>query len=442
MSFETQNDQRFKAYLNELIHDWGKTLTILGISLVPVFFALDLFIAPPELYEKFFIYRMVPTVCLGIQLLVLKFTKPGSKSYISGYVVVFSISIAIIMMTVDLGGFTSPYYAGVNLAIFAVTIMLPWGAVRSAICGFGIIAIYVAINIVGHTDGFRIQDAINNLFFMNATVILSTAINHARFKLIESEYYLRIELKEARDALWGEMKIAKKIQQSLLPENIELGNYALTAFMSPADEVGGDYYDFIQTRFGESWVAIGDVSGHGVESGLIMMMTQTSIYSIVNSIPGYKPSEVLTYTNTVIRNNISRLSINRFMTIFAIKLDDAGLTVAGKHMDIFIHRKKTNTVDSVNIEGTWLCLARDISDFLQDYFIPIESGDTVLLFTDGVTEAINVDGDMFGEEKLMDFFAKNVHLDEGQLVKRIFNEVVTYQDKQLDDITILVLRKL
>ncbi|MCP4610030.1 MAG: response regulator, partial [Planctomycetes bacterium] len=89
----------------------------------------------------------------------------------------------------------------------------------------------------------------------------------------------RDQIVKARDALWGEMELAKKIQTVLLPEEPKISGYKIAAHMEPADEVGGDYYDVINFE-GKDWLVIGDVSGHGVPSGLVMMMVQTAIHTV------------------------------------------------------------------------------------------------------------------------------------------------------------------
>ncbi|MCP4610029.1 MAG: response regulator, partial [Planctomycetes bacterium] len=89
----------------------------------------------------------------------------------------------------------------------------------------------------------------------------------------------RDQIIKARDAIWGEMELAKKIQTVLLPEEPKISGYEIAAHMEPADEVGGDYYDVINFE-GKDWLVIGDVSGHGVPSGLVMMMVQTAIHTV------------------------------------------------------------------------------------------------------------------------------------------------------------------
>jgi len=88
-----------------------------------------------------------------------------------------------------------------------------------------------------------------------------------------------------------EMEIASNIQSALLPRNPSIKGYEISTYMMPADEVGGDYYDIINVA-NRDWIIIGDVSGHGVPAGLIMMMVQTCIHNTLNIFPEISPSEL------------------------------------------------------------------------------------------------------------------------------------------------------
>jgi len=139
------------------------------------------------------------------------------------------------------------------------------------------------------------RDVPEPMFFTVGVAVLSVVNTHIKHRHMREEFFLRFrlmsshwqlersqkDLRQARDALWGEMEIAKRIQTSLLPTIRQVNGFEVSAKMLPAQEVGGDYYDVIVTQRGELWVTIGDVSGHGVESGLIMMMTQTSVSTSV-----------------------------------------------------------------------------------------------------------------------------------------------------------------
>jgi sigma-B regulation protein RsbU (phosphoserine phosphatase) len=222
---------------------------------------------------------------------------------------------------------------------------------------------------------------------------------------MEANKYLgqsREELEQARDALWGQMEIAKRIRTSLLPDETRMmGFYRTAATMEPAAEVGGDYYDLIPKKTGELWVTIGDVSGHDVEAGLIMMMTQTSVSSLVRNKRSLKPSVILGAVNSIIKENISRLGSDHYMSIFLICLDKSGtITVSGKHQDIVVYRSNLKKIEVIPTEGTWIGIFEDIRKYLSDVSVPIDKGDIVLLFTDGVTEAANKQGELFGQKLL------------------------------------------
>lgn len=434
-------DQPFKHFIHQIVHDWSKITAALAFVLVPLFFILDYFTLPHQLLPKFAGYRIIGTFIPLFQYFVIKHSQPGKISYIHGYIVTLVVGGVIAIMTIDLGGFDSSYYAGLNLVIIGVNLLLPWEAVHSAINGLMLVLLYFLLNLFTDTD-YETTSIINNLFFMIGTVIIAVSINYVRYKLIRQEFFLRTELRKARDALWGEMKLAKKIQTSILPKNDRFGEYQVAAVMLPAEEVGGDYYDFFETASGEKWVTIGDVSGHGVESGLIMMMTQTSIVSVLDSNPGLKPSKLLSSINKIIRNNINRLEVERYMTLMAIHLADNGLCLAGKHTDILILRESDSSVDVISTEGTWIGITDDIEEYIKNVEIPLNSGDTILLYTDGATEAKNTDGEMFGDERLITSFKSHAGLPAGDIVQSILLDIIEYQNGQDDDITLLVIKKI
>jgi serine phosphatase RsbU (regulator of sigma subunit) len=430
----------FQQYLIDIIHLWSKTLTTIGYTLVPIFFILDYFMMPPDLLPKFAAYRIIATVIVLIQYFILSNTRPSKLSLIHAYFTSFVVSLTIVFMTVDLGGLNSGYYAGLNLVIIAVNLLIPWAWYHSAINGCITIIMYIILNLLT-PQPYSFSILIQNLYFLSSTVIIATSINYVRFKLIKEEFSLRAQLKTARDALWGEMEIAKRIQTTLLPNKEKIGNYEISTLMIPAAEVGGDYFDILETKAGEKWITIGDVSGHGVESGLIMMMTQTSLFSIINQKAGKKPSDVLNETNFIIKENISRLGGDHYMTISAIRLDVDKITVSGRHQDILVYRSHKGCVESFPIKGTWLGILNDIKNYLFDVDINIDKGDIVLLFTDGVTEAANANGELFGQERLEKALEKYSGLPLQGIISNIVREVADYQIEQEDDITLVIFKR-
>jgi serine phosphatase RsbU (regulator of sigma subunit) len=251
----------------------------------------------------------------------------------------------------------------------------------------------------------------------------------------------RTELKTARDALWGEMEVAKRIQTSLLPEDRWVGSYQVAARMVPATEVGGDYYDIVDAGDGRHWVAIGDVSGHGVESGLVMMMTQTSILSLVRENPGLGPAQVFREVNGVLTENISRLRASRYMTLNVVRLEKTGFTMAGKHQDVLVWRPATGRVETVVNEGCWIGVVPDTRDYSRDLFVPLRTGDVALFYTDGATESMNAQGEMYGQERLMAAFARVAERPLVPALDALFAEIGAFRAEQDDDVTMLVVRK-
>jgi sigma-B regulation protein RsbU (phosphoserine phosphatase) len=443
LSFEDQeiiDSKDFNLFLNGIIHDWLRTLTLLVITLVPLFFILDIYIVPKDLLKQVGIYRLFATFIVILQYFIIRKTNPSPFSFIHGYIVSIVVGGVIVLMTRDLGGFLSSYYAGLNLVIIGVNLLLPWRAIHSAVNSIIIIILYISVNVIGINE-YESNYLINNLFFLSATSIISVSINYVKHVLTKKEFYLMCELKIARDSIWSEMELAKRIQTALLPDKEKIRGYDIAAKMIPADEVGGDYYDIIETSGGKKWVTIGDVSGHGVDSGLIMMMAQTSILSEINSGESSSPSDILSSTNKILRENISRMGSDHYMTMMVLNLMDSGITIAGKHQDLIMYRSSLNKIETLKIEGTWLGIADDIEGHVKDTTIEFGSGDVALLFTDGITETSNSEGEMLGQEMLEQLLHKYANLSAIKLRNKILSKVKKFQNEQSDDMTLVVIKK-
>jgi serine phosphatase RsbU (regulator of sigma subunit) len=440
---ENERSDSLDEYVQTIIHQWSKTLSALGFTLIPLFFVLDYFMIREALFTRFAVYRLVTTAIVIAQYFVIRGTRPGRYSVLHGYFFSFVAAGMISLMTTELAGFNSTYYAGLNLVMIAANLLLPWRAIHSAINSAMIIGIYVLANLtLGGGEPTDPVYLINNMYFLTSTAVISVAINWMKEKLIREEFLARIHLRRARDALWGEMEIAKRIQTALLPKVESIGGYRVAATSLPAEEVGGDYYDVIQTKAGESWITIGDVSGHGVESGLIMMMTQTSIFTAVNRTSGLMPSEVLEVVNEIVSENIARLGTDRYMTLSAIVLRGDEMVFAGKHQDILIYRRRRGAVEAVPTLGTWLGVVKDLRGRLPDTRVRIDPGDIILLFTDGVTEAMSVAGTMFGEKHLRSALDAYADLEVDEIVSRVLMDVQNHMAYQADDITLVALERL
>ena len=248
-----------------------------------------------------------------------------------------------------------------------------------------------------------------------------------------------------------EMEIAKNIQTSLLPNlhKIDHANFDFLGYMNTADAVGGDYYDVIEGVDGRTWVGIGDVTGHGLMSGLIMMMAQVSINNIILSFPGIAPDQLLIFINKILTKNIrSYLNLDHHMTINFIVEDNPGhFKYAGAHEILLIHRAKTGQVEQIVTSGFWVGIIDDCSAQMKrgrgEFFL--EKNDTLLLYTDGVIEIMNKHGEQFDMDRLIEVMKTTCSnpqtANPEDFKKAIINAIENFEGIQKDDITFLICKR-
>ncbi|HUS69035.1 MAG TPA: SpoIIE family protein phosphatase [Kofleriaceae bacterium] len=245
-----------------------------------------------------------------------------------------------------------------------------------------------------------------------------------------------------KERLERELQIASRIQTSIVPRAPSLAGYRVATHMATADEVGGDYYDVHETEAG-GWIAIGDVSGHGLDAGLVMMMVQTAVSALVYTAPTSSPSDVLRSLNRVIFDNVhGRMQVHRHMTLSLLRMDAGGQVLfAGAHMDILVLRAATGACERVETSGTWIGIADDIDAVTVDARFSLQAGDTMILYTDGVTEATDASGQLFGLERLESTVVTHAAKDPDTVVDAIVRAVNDFQARQFDDFTIVIARR-
>ncbi|MDM8523618.1 two-component regulator propeller domain-containing protein [Desulfococcaceae bacterium HSG8] len=262
----------------------------------------------------------------------------------------------------------------------------------------------------------------------------------ARNRKLEQEVRDRTaELSKAMDALWGEMELAKRIQTVLLPKSPEISGYEIAVSMEPSEEVGGDYYDIISV--GEyDWIVIGDVSGHGVTAGLVMMMVQTAIHTVLLNNPGVASSKLLAIINRTLYQNIKKMHEYKHMTIVVLAgMTNGEWTFSGLHEDILIWRVETGKVEEIETNGMWIGMEPDISDMLVTETLSLHPGDCMVLFTDGITEARGEDGSLFGIRPLVEIVERSGHLSVSELHADVITALEPY--KKSDDVTLVVIKR-
>ncbi len=247
--------------------------------------------------------------------------------------------------------------------------------------------------------------------------------------------------KAEKERLESELEIATRIQTSILPRDLRVENLEIAATMLPATEVGGDYYDVLPGP-GGCWLGIGDVAGHGLRPGLVMMMLQSIVAALGRDDFGTAPGAMLQTVNAVLYDNVrNRLAQDEHATLTLIRYFANGeLVFAGAHEDLVILRAATGKCERIPTLGTWVGATEDISDATEEQRARLEEGDVLLLFTDGVIEAANAAGEHYGIERLCAEF-EAAHADSAPAIRdRLLGSVQRFLAVQDDDIALLVAR--
>ncbi len=240
-----------------------------------------------------------------------------------------------------------------------------------------------------------------------------------------------------------EMDLARRIQTSLLPKKTEHDDLDIEAMMIPAEQVGGDFYDILHGKDGQLWLGIGDVSGHGITSGLIMMMVQTVHATLISHLT-YSPREVVVIINNMLYKNVQeRLGKTHHMTFTGMKYLGAGRFVhAGLHDDPIVFRKEKKACEFIETDGVFLNFIEDISEMTENSYFTLDIGDTLILYTDGLTEAWSPEGEMLDMERFVKIIEAHVHEDTETLRDSLLNDVLKWcENKRDDDMTLVVVRR-
>ena len=265
---------------------------------------------------------------------------------------------------------------------------------------------------------------------------LGEAMNRMARELAESR-----EQMAAKERLEKELEISARIQTSILPRRLDVPGLDVAARMIPASEVGGDYYDVFPVE-GGGILAIGDVAGHGLQSGLVMLMVQSAIAALGREDPSARPKDLVRVLNLVLYDNIrNRLRNDEHVTLTVMRYHRSGRVVfAGAHEDILILRARTGKVEMIPTLGPWVGAMRDVARTVQDDELVLEDGDVMVLYTDGVTEARSASGKMYGMERL----TQQIQGLAGEPVERIrdviLDDVARFASTQEDDVTLVVVR--
>ena len=255
-----------------------------------------------------------------------------------------------------------------------------------------------------------------------------------------------------------ELDVSRRIQQMVLPTVVELaeiGGLDVATYMEPANEVGGDYYDILHGENGRVRFGIGDVTGHGLESGVVMLMTQSAVRTMVTGDED-NAVRVLDILNRTIFHNIQRMGSDKNLTLALLDYrpgrpdgeDDASVTshmrISGQHESIIVARDggRIELIDTMDL-GLPLGLVDEIGGFVAEITVLLRPGDTVVLYTDGITEAADDRHRLYGLDRLCGVIADHWR-EAAELIKdAIIADVKAHIGAQplYDDLTLIVFKQ-
>ena len=233
-----------------------------------------------------------------------------------------------------------------------------------------------------------------------------------------------------------ELEIAKEIQQSFLPAcPSALPGLLTSCCCVPAAQVGGDYYDFFILEGGIVDAVIADVTGHSIGASLLMSMTRSVLHAKVGL--SRPPGNLLTAMNNLLYNDLSRTEL--LITMFYVRLDTEKHTLTyanAGHSHPFLFRAREGIFSELDADGLLMGVKDDVS--FEEQVTRVEAGDILVLYTDGVTEAENAQGELFGSGRLCEVIAGHSAEHPQEIIAAIFQELSAFT--LADDVAIFIFK--
>lgn len=246
-----------------------------------------------------------------------------------------------------------------------------------------------------------------------------------------------------RERLEAEIGVARQIQTAVLPSDLVVEGLDVATWMLPATEVGGDYFDVLPFP-GGAWLAIGDVTGHGLAAGLTMLMLQSMFAALTEAQRSASPDVVWSQLNKVLwANTHHRLRVDDYATLTLLKYArDGSFEYAGAHEDLLIVRASSREVTVVPTAGVWAGVRPEFpTGTVTTERLSLEPGDVLVLYTDGVIEAMNERREQYGMERLCDVLRAAATGNAQAIVEAVREAVSAWTSAPEDDMSLVVARR-
>ena len=255
---------------------------------------------------------------------------------------------------------------------------------------------------------------------------------------------LNQRLKEENLRMGAQLDIVRQMQQMILPnpEELEIEGLDIAGYMEAADDVGGDYYDVLNTD-GVVTLGIGDVTGHGLESGILMLMAQTAVRTL-KEIRETDPVRFLDALNRTLYKNVQRMNSEKSLTLAILNYSEGWVSISGQHEETLILRNggQVERIDTMDL-GLPIALHDDIAEFISHISLELQLGDGIVLYTDGIPEAKDINKKQYGVEQMCGIISQNWHLSAQEIKQAVIDDLRRHigTQKVFDDITLLVVKR-
>ena len=329
---------------------------------------------------------------------------------------------------------------GWGAAAVAVAVFLAWDLLAATVALFGGALLAYSLPLLSVAEG-RFFNEVTTFVAAPLALMLLLAVGAllTRREIVYEYEDLAPHVKRIveRERVKAEIDAANRIQAALLPmESPELAGATVASHYRAATEIGGDYFDFLPQPDGKIGIAFGDVSGHGLTSGIVMAMAKAALLVQLNN--DASPRTVMNVLNDIVIRTAPRRIL---MTFFFGLLDPRGQVLrfsSAGHLDPYVYRANEGRLEALSSWGFPLGVRR--RDAFREHSVAFSAGDRLVLYSDGLIEALDDDGEPFGFDRFERTIVESGHLSADGMKKNLLAAVkkFTHNRPPEDDQTLVV----
>jgi sigma-B regulation protein RsbU (phosphoserine phosphatase) len=340
---------------------------------------------------------------------------------------------------------------GLNLIMLFVfglifgALFIRYDLITTIMANFVVISLSAAIPLFSSQGAYFVPVHWEVIGFLAIPLVVAAAglVKKERFEFTPDTIPQHIKRISERERMARELEIARGVQMSLLPKSVpQPEGYDIAGICIPALEVGGDYYDFVYLSGQKIGIAIGDVAGKGVAAAIYMTLTKGILQSHAED--NVSPKLVLSKVNSLMYRTIER---NSFVSMFYAVLDLRHKTItfarAGQCPVILTQRaNRAGTILTPKGMALGLEMGKVFDAVLEEQEVHLQSGEVLVFYTDGFTEAMNNRNEEFSEKRLVDAVARYRTRSAAEIIRNVCEEVnaFTGDSVQHDDMTMVVVK--